>query len=524
MTRARDLSKLLSTSNGKIEGGNLDVSFENITDTGTEGTKVATGTSAERGSTAGQFRFNSTTGKFEGYDGSGFKEIDSPPTVTSIDDTEVDSAGGGNQTIVITGTNFQSGATVTFVGSAGTDFNASTVTVDSDTQITAVAPKASFLNAQEPYGVKVTNLSGLSNTLSSQINVDTAPSFDVASGSLGTLNDGDRNSSNLTSVTATDPDGDAITFSQISGTLPTGITFNSDGTFSGTADAESSDTTYTFTIRATANSKTSDRQYTINVNAPIASGGIMETYTDGGSTYVSHTFLSSGTFTLNTAKALNVLLVAGGGGAGGMFTYSATPSAGNYPIVIGAGGAGGTTSPGSKGSNTTGFSQTAAGGGRGGSYTSAGPNSGGSGAGGNGEPGGLGTGASGISGQGNSGGNGSGNHGGGGGGGKGASGSNSPNTNVGGTGGIGGLNNYRTGSDQYYAGGGGGGTWGGGSPAQGGNGGGGNGSYNQNSSAPTAGTINTGGGGGGSGSQGNNTSYAAQTTGGSGILVVRYQI
>jgi hypothetical protein len=41
MTKARDLSKLLSTANGKIAGANLDVSFENIADTGTEGTKVA---------------------------------------------------------------------------------------------------------------------------------------------------------------------------------------------------------------------------------------------------------------------------------------------------------------------------------------------------------------------------------------------------------------------------------------------------------------------------------------------------
>ena len=66
MARNRDISKLLSTSNGKIAGTNLDVSFENITDTGTEGTRVATGTTAQRGSTQGQFRFNTTTGKFEG--------------------------------------------------------------------------------------------------------------------------------------------------------------------------------------------------------------------------------------------------------------------------------------------------------------------------------------------------------------------------------------------------------------------------------------------------------------------------
>jgi hypothetical protein len=65
MTKARDLSKLLSTANGKIAGANLDVSFENIADTGTEGTKVATGTTAQRGTTAGQLRFNTDGTEFK---------------------------------------------------------------------------------------------------------------------------------------------------------------------------------------------------------------------------------------------------------------------------------------------------------------------------------------------------------------------------------------------------------------------------------------------------------------------------
>ena len=46
-----------------------DFKFENITDTGTEGTKVASGTTAQRGSTVGQIRFNSTTGLAEYYTG-----------------------------------------------------------------------------------------------------------------------------------------------------------------------------------------------------------------------------------------------------------------------------------------------------------------------------------------------------------------------------------------------------------------------------------------------------------------------
>ena len=150
------------------------LSLENIVDTGTEGTKVAVGTTGERGTTAGQFRYNSTTGKFEGRDGSSFVSLTASPTITSIDDTEVDSAAGGNQTIVITGTNFATGDVASFIGSSA-NFNAATTTIDSATQITAVAPKASFLNAQEPYGVRVTSSGGLAGTLASQINVDNAP-------------------------------------------------------------------------------------------------------------------------------------------------------------------------------------------------------------------------------------------------------------------------------------------------------------------------------------------------------------
>ena len=270
MTKARDISKLLSTANGKIAGENLDVSFENITDTGTEGTKVATGTTAQRGSTAGQIRFNSTTGLAEYYTGTAFKSIDAPPTISSLDVTEVDSQAGGNQTIVITGSGFGSGATVTFVGSSGTDFNASTVTVDSLTQITAVAPKSSFLNAQEPYGVKVINISGLSATLASQINVDTSPSWSTASGTLATIND--NATGTHATVSATDPDGDTVTYSETGGTVLSTNNFSlnsSTGAISGDPVDVVSPTTHTFNLRATANSKNADRSFNIIVNPTL---------------------------------------------------------------------------------------------------------------------------------------------------------------------------------------------------------------------------------------------------------------
>jgi len=258
-----------------------------------------------------------------------------------------------------------------------------------------------------------------------------------------------------------------------------------------------------------------------------ASGGTEATY----SGYKSHTFLSSGNFVVSSGGTVEILIIAGGGagsnwhggggGAGGMQLYNTTATEQTYSIVVGAGGAGGTTSLGSNGANSSAFGITSLGGGRGGFYSTTVAASGGSGAGGNGETGYL-NGAAGTSGQGTAGGNGVTGHAGGGGGGKGAVGNTASSANSAGDGGNGATNNYRTGSNITYAGGGGGGTWGGSSAAAGGTGGGGNGSHSNNSYAPTAGTANTGGGGGGNGGQGNNTSWAAQTTGGSGIVVIRY--
>lgn len=363
MTKARDLADIAgAVSNGKIASDDVNVSFENISDTGTEGTKVASGTTAQRGSTAGQIRFNSTTGLAEYYNGTAFKTIDSPPTVSSIDVTEVASDGGGNQTIVITGSGFNSGATVTYVGNAGTDFNASTVTVDSTTQITAVAPKASFLNAQEPYGVKVQNTSGLSATLASQINVDSSPSWSTASGSLGTFFDSTRSGISV-SATATDSDGDTIVYSVQSGSLPSGLSLNtSSGAITGTANAVGSDTTSSFTLRATANSKTSDRAFTITINAPVST---TYSYTGSNQTFTVPTGL--------TSFVVDIMGAGGGsqggsgsGGTGGRTQGTRTASAGQSYIVI-VGERGKTTSSGSSfgggGSYTSGHGNGGGGGG-----------------------------------------------------------------------------------------------------------------------------------------------------------------
>jgi len=522
MARNRDLSKLLSTANGKIGGSNLDVSFENISDTGNEGTKVASGTTAQRGSTAGQFRFNSTTGLAEYYTGTVFKSIDSPPTVTSLDVTEVDSQAGGNQTIVITGSNFGSGATVVFVGASGTDFNASTVTVNSSTQITAVAAKSSFLNAQEPYGVKVSNTTGLSGTLSSQINVDSSPSWSTSSGTIATIQD--EATGTHATVSATDPDGDTVSYSETTSVLSgAGLTLNSStGAITGDPTDVNSDTTYNFTLRATANSKTADRNFTIVVQpTPIATGG---TVTTSGS-YTYHTFTSTGSFVLgSTAKTIEYLIVGGGGGgayyagagggAGGLIQSSFSGTANTtYTMTVGNGGAGIPSSNGNAvnhgytGQNSqiagSGLSTIIAyggGGGAGGLGSGRTGQNGGSGGGGCSYGTGDYAGGSGTSGQGNDGGYQANAGGGGGGAGSAASGVN------GGTG-----LQYSTwatatstGENGYYA------SGGSGYP-NGTSSDGGGGDY----SAPTNPIANTGGGGRGDGGTTNGA-------GGSGVVIVRY--
>ena len=239
----------------------------NIVDSGTEGTRVATGTTAQRGSTTGQIRFNSTTGLAEYYTGTEFKSIDTPPILTSVDVTNIETDLGGTQTFVINGTLFDSSATVQFRDNGGTLTNADSVTVNSSAQITITKARSFFLNSNEPYDVIVTNPSGLSSALEDQINVDNTPTWTTASGNVASILDTDTG--NHATLVATDPDGDTISYSETGGTnLSTaGLTLNSStGIISGDpTDLASGSTTYNFNARATANGKTADRSFNIIV-------------------------------------------------------------------------------------------------------------------------------------------------------------------------------------------------------------------------------------------------------------------
>ena len=243
----------------------------NIVDSGTEGTKVAVGTTAQRGSTTGQWRYNTTTGFFEGRNTDGsFSSLEPSPSIISVDTDEIASGAGGNVTIRLTGTNFTTGGTVKFIGSDATEITASTTTFTNSSTIDAVIAKSSFVNSKEPYDVRFISASGIQATLDNAINVDNPVSWTTSAGSLGSIIE--TATGNHFTVSATDPDGDTIAYTLQSGSLG-GLSINSStGVISGDPTDVSGSATLNFTIRATANGKTADRAFAITVTDPPLDG------------------------------------------------------------------------------------------------------------------------------------------------------------------------------------------------------------------------------------------------------------
>jgi hypothetical protein len=425
-----------------------------------------------------------------------------------------------------------------------------------------VIAKSSLPGSGEPYDVRVSAANGLNSTLENQINIDQSPTFNTTSGSLGTILNGDRDSTTLT-VEAFDPESAGnVTYEIQSGSLPAGASITtvhengvSKANISGFS-AVGSNTTSNFVLRAVdAASNTSSRSFSITVNAPV-----------------SESFTSSGTFSVPSGvTSVDVLVVAGGGagtvqhsgggGAGGLIFmpgYPVTPG-GTVTVTVGCGGTGQPAGNGTPvtsaqdGQDSVFGTLTAKGGGGGGAYggSPGAAREGGSGGGAGSSPGGAricGAGALQPTQPGNSGAYGFGNAGGqsalpsnapiyagGGGGGAGSAGSqgsNSPSpTGFGGPGGDGRAYTIADGTTPvYYAGGGGGGAHGDCTPncavagGIGGQGGGGNGNArphnNTNAALKTGqpGQANKGGGGG------PNAAYdvAPGPTGGKGIVIVRY--
>lgn len=505
------------------------------------------GTTDRPGSPAvGTLRYNTDIGLVEQYNANGWQGIDSSPTVSNISGTIFFDV---SSTITINGANFKSGSVVYVEGSGVSGIpRALATTFVSTSQLTAVTASDSvnYVGGQT-FNIRVSNPSGLSGLLQPAGTIDREAVWSTASATYTVFDTGRGN--NLT-FTASDPDGATITYSLVSGSLPSGASLNSSNGQIGPFNAVGSDTTSNFVLGATSTSAagtayTTNRSFAITVKAPV-----VVTFSSVGTTsWTAPTGLTSA----------RVLVVAGGGaggtrnsgispggtdggaggGAGGMVDVPSFPISPGSPYSIQVGGGGGNNSnpgpaQGSPGTPSYFGPLTAIGGGGGGAGPG-GPVANGLDGGSGGGRGGGGSPNTGVTGSGTqpaqpglSGSNGYGNRGGynpnvnpytgAGGGGANAVGSDGGSGSVG-NGGSGRPSTI-TGSSINYSGGGGGAAFPNGpvGPGSGGSGGGGNGGDAGNGSGRAA-SYYGGGGGGGAGAPAPGGDGGA---GYQGIVIIRY--
>lgn len=327
-------------------------SVANITDVGTEGTKIAVGDTAQRGSTTGQIRFNSQTGNTEYYDGSRFKVLDAPPLITSISPSAITNS---QTSTVVVGAGFKAGVAAAAVSEAGTIIPADSVTYVNSTTVNATFT----ISTDNTYYIKITNTDGYVGLSATPIlTVSDAPSWSTAAGALTGAISGEAYTTTL-SATSDSP----VTYSVHSGSLPTNMTLNTTtGVISGTTTVENN-TNYSFTIRATdQEAQVADRAFTIQVAPMITftmtlygAGGDGASYNYNGNGRGGHGGYVQGTYSLLAGTVLAIAVDQGsnvsgsdqhGGYTGGVNRYSGgyagvfngSISAANAILIAGGGG------------------------------------------------------------------------------------------------------------------------------------------------------------------------------------------
>ena len=184
------------------------------------------------------------------------------PTITGISPSTIENT---QTAVTITGTNFVSVPTVEAISSTGAITRADTVSFSSATSIVA-----NFTLAVDgTYFIRVENNDGNAvRSGSALLTVSDAPAWTTSAGSLGENAAG-------TSISYTVAATGATSFSKTSGTFPGGVSLNSGtGVISGTESGATTETTYSFTIRATdAEGQTADRAFSITISVGIQNAG-----------------------------------------------------------------------------------------------------------------------------------------------------------------------------------------------------------------------------------------------------------
>jgi len=203
-----------------------------------------------------------------------------------------------NNTTTITGQNFATDVAVTFTGTDNVARNAKSISRTNSTSIVVTRPD-DMPTTYSPYTLTATNpgitapASTNTHKLTNAITAGNAPVW-VTSATLPAYR---KDAAYSQTIQATDADGgSSITYSIVSGSLPTGITFNtSTATFSGTPTTNAA-SPYTYTIRATdAGANYVDRAFTVQQLAPDAV--TIGTATDVGTSRAFNNGASVVTFT-----------------------------------------------------------------------------------------------------------------------------------------------------------------------------------------------------------------------------------
>jgi len=207
--------------------------------------------------------------------GSATIPTETQPVISSFTPTVIDADVGG--TITITGQNFASIPKVELQRANGAFQSATSVTFTSATTISFTTGTAGLTNGQN-VRILVTNPDGNAARSGTDLTVSDGPVFTTTS-----LPNGESNTAYSQNIDVTGDSAVTISTTVVSGALPGGVTIGSTSNpsgstyravISGTMPTITSQTVYSFTVRATdAQGQTTDQALSITSTAGISNSG-----------------------------------------------------------------------------------------------------------------------------------------------------------------------------------------------------------------------------------------------------------